>query len=190
MPLPRVLSLTLSLFVSWLTLVAQAQQALPVSAHEAERALVRGAVVLDVRTSEAYAQGHLPGAVSAPQALAAKDRAALQQLVSERGVDLSREVLVVGELADARTMAFASELARYASGRVNWLVGGLPEWRMTGRSVSLQTHSLAAVPQFLTPLHSAPTEPRMAAQALRHVLWPAPALDANLEAKLADGPRQ
>jgi rhodanese-related sulfurtransferase len=172
---------------AWLLAGAvQAQQALPVNAQDAERLLARGAVALDVRSGPAYAQGHLPGAVSAPEALAAQDKAALQALVSSLGVDLSREVLVVGELGDARAMAFAAELSRYASGRVSWLVGGVPEWRMTGRSLSQQNQRLAAVPQFLTPLQSEPQQPSMAGRAMRDVVWMGPVV----QAKLADSRRE
>jgi rhodanese-related sulfurtransferase len=181
----RALLRALLLVAALLAASAQAESALPaqplaVSAHEAERAITRGAVALDVRTANAYAQGHLPGAVSAPQALAALDRASLQQLVSTLGVDLSREVLVVGELGDARAMAFAAELTRYASGRITWLVGGVPEWQMSGRALSVQAHSLAPVPQFLTPFYGEPTPPRMASPALRDVAWTGPVLTAKV----------
>lgn len=64
-----------------------------VSADAAARAVAAGAVVVDVRAADAYARGHLPGAVSLPEAVQAEDRATLQQLVSRHGIDLSRDVL-------------------------------------------------------------------------------------------------
>jgi 3-mercaptopyruvate sulfurtransferase SseA len=138
-----------------------------VSADAAAQAVARGAAVVDMRGAQAYAQGHLPGAVAVVVTAAALHRAALQTLVSQHGIDLSREVLVVGEPGDAAAMQFAHTLAQYATGRVQWLVGGMAEWQMTGRAMSQTPRQLQPVPQHLVALQPMPAEPRMAGAAQR-----------------------
>ncbi len=129
--------------------LAAAQQHLPISAHTAQVALARGAQVLDVRSRDAFEQAHLPGAAWVPGAQNLGD-AALAQALSQAGVDLSREVVLVGDAGCEITQALHGRLAQVASGRVAWLVGGLPEWVATGRMVSTGA-ALArlAVPQHL-----------------------------------------
>jgi thiosulfate/3-mercaptopyruvate sulfurtransferase len=141
--------------------------ALAVSADAAAQALDRGAVVMDIRPASDYAQGHLPGAVSVPEAGGAADRAALQQLVSSRGIDLSREVLVVGQPGDTKAQRLQAKLMQYATGRVNWLVGGIGEWTLSGRPLATSTTARPPVPQHLVPLQSTLSLPRMAGASLR-----------------------
>jgi 3-mercaptopyruvate sulfurtransferase SseA len=142
---------------------------LAVSADAAAQALDRGAAVMDIRPAAEYAQGHLPGAVSVPEAGAAASRAALQQLVSSRGIDLSREVLVVGQAGDADAQRLQARLMQYATGRVNWLVGGVGEWALSGRPLATASTARPPVPQHLVPLQSPSTQrlPRMAGASLR-----------------------
>lgn len=152
--------------------------ALAVSADAAAQALARGAVVLDVRPAADFARGHLPGAVSAPGAGALEDRAALQQLVSSQGIDLSREVVVMGEPGDAQAQRLHTGLLAYATGRVQWFVGGAQEWVLSGRPLATaasvtSTHPVAArapVPQHLVALQPEHAAPRMAGAALRDVV--------------------
>ncbi len=156
-----VLLMSLSATLCW----AQA-----VSADAAARALLRGAAVLDIRPDHDYLAGHLPGAVSAPAAAQARTREELQGLVSGHGIDLSREVIVVGQPGDAQAQALQSRLAAYATGRVSWLVGGVHEWALAGRPVATEASRLAPVPQFLTPLQPSAASPRMAGASVRDVL--------------------
>lgn len=95
-----------------------------VSADDAAEALARGARVVDVRSAAAYGAGHLPGAVLVEATVAMADRASLQALVSRQGVDLSREVVVVGQAGDVLAQQLHAHLKAYATGRVSWLVGG------------------------------------------------------------------
>lgn len=154
--------------------------ALAVSADAAAQALARGAVVLDVRSATDFALGHLPGAVSAPGAGGLEDRAALQQLVSSRGIDLSREVVVMGQPGDTQAQRLHTSLLAYATGRVQWFVGGAQEWVLSGRPLassastpSPHTNASAArapVPQHLVALQPEHAAPRMAGSALRDVV--------------------
>jgi 3-mercaptopyruvate sulfurtransferase SseA len=160
---------------------AQAQEA--VSAQGAAAAVSRGAVVVDVRSAAQYGAGHLADAVSVPQLLDLNDRKALQALVSALGIDLSREVLLVGEAGDAPAQQAAKLLARYASGRVHWLVGGAQEWQMSGRALHTSASSpRAPVPQYLvahTPDMAQSSPQRMAQAALRDIRMPMQAMSVS-----------
>lgn len=156
-----------------------------VSADDAAAAVARGARVVDVRAATDYSAGHLPGAVLLDARAALVDRAALQAMVSARGVDLSREVVVVGQQGDPLAQQLQAHLKAYATGRVAWLVGGVTEWTMTGRGLVTGAVALPAVPQFLVPLQPQGPAPRMAGATLRDValLGPAP------NVKMASAPR-
>ncbi len=138
-----------------------------VSADAAEQALAQGATVVDVRSASAYAQGHLPGAQHLPSQAAGYTSAQLGQVLSVAGIDLSRTVLVVGELGDTHAQAVWRTLSAYATGRVLWLVGGTTEWQMTGRVLSTETLAAKAVPQHLVRLHAKPEQVRMAGYSVR-----------------------
>lgn len=146
---------------------ASAQVDSTVSAHAAAQALVRGATVVDVRPVAAYRQGHLPGAVALDAQAALDSLAVLQDLVSRHGVNLSREVVVVGEPGDLLAQRLQQHLSRYASGRVTWLVGGVHEWVLSGRPLETVQVRRAAVPQYLVAFQAEPRAPRMAGAALR-----------------------
>jgi 3-mercaptopyruvate sulfurtransferase SseA len=138
-----------------------------VSADAAALALAHGATVVDVRSAQAYAQGHLPSAALLPQDAARQSVATLERLLSDAGIDLSRTVLVVGEPGDANAQALWQTLSAYATGRVLWLVGGATEWQMTGRPLSTQVAAAKAVPQHLVALQAEPVHTRMAGHMLR-----------------------
>ncbi len=174
-----VLLMSLSASLSW----AQA-----VSADAAAQALLRGAAVLDIRPAGDYLAGHLPGAVSAAAAAQACGREELQALVSGLGIDLSREVIVVGQPGDAQAQALQSRLAAYATGRVSWLVGGVHEWVLTGRPVATEASRLPPVPQFLVPLQPSAASPRMAGASVRDLARPAVRTSPNSQVKSGSSP--
>jgi len=159
----RIAPLILALFTG----AASAQVADTVSAHAAALALARGATVVDVRAVHDFQQGHLPGAVSLDAVAALAGRDALQNLVSRLGVNLSREVVVVGQPGDLLAQRLQKQLRQYATGRVSWLVGGAHEWALSGRPLETVAVVRAAVPQYLVALHPRLDEPRMAGAALR-----------------------
>lgn len=153
-------------------LLASANAHEAVSADAAALALARGATVVDVRSPQAYARGHLPSAVLLHQNAARLSVAKLERLLSDAGIDLSRTVLVVGEPGDANAQALWHTLSTYATGRVLWLVGGASEWQMTGRALSTQPIAAKAVPQRFVALYPLSTDVRMAGQSTRGAAQP------------------
>ncbi|WP_349742118.1 rhodanese-like domain-containing protein [Roseateles cavernae] len=152
-----------------LALVTGLAQAEVVSAAAAEQRLQEGAQPWDVRTASAAPL--LPGAVRLDaQAcldwLAAGDTQALSAAVSAAGIDLSRDVLIYGEAGDGRAQALYQALQQLATGRVLWLVGGVPEWQMSGRQTAASAGTRLPVPQRLVSL-GATVSARMAAASLR-----------------------
>jgi rhodanese-related sulfurtransferase len=128
----------------------------PVSAHAAQLAVSRGAVVVDVRNAQAFAQASLPGAVSVPEPHDLNNEA-LARAVSLAGIDLSRDVLLVDEPGSDKAQALHQRLVKLASGNVQWLVGGVMEWQAVG--VAAPAGELKAkrlgVPQHLVALPQA-----------------------------------
>ena len=172
---------TLSLALSASLSMAQADSlASFLSADAALAAVVRGASVVDIRAAAAYASGHLPGAISAPGLGGADTLESLQAQVSRHGIDLSREVLIVGLPGDAKAQRLQSRLAEYATGRVNWLVGGVHEWALSGRALQTQTAVLPPVPQYLVTLQPQAVAPRMAGANMRDLPQARPALASAL----------
>lgn len=136
----------------------------PVSAATAQQRLqLPGSQVWDLRSDGARL---LPGAVRLALDPAA-DAASLASAVSEAGLDLSRPVLIYGEPGDARAQALYQRLSRLASGRVDWLVGGVSEWEMAGYSTVSQPARRLPVPQHLVEAAADGAVLRMAAAALR-----------------------
>ena len=158
---------------------AATMQHLPVSADMAAQALARGASVIDVRSPQEFASGHLAGAVNLPDLMAdvlkastkpaTPDLAAAQwaSALSAAGVDTSRTMVVVGQTGDPLAQALWLSLQNYATGRVLWLVGGTLEWQMRGYTLGTDIAALRPVPQVLVHLQPSVAAPRMAGASLR-----------------------
>jgi 3-mercaptopyruvate sulfurtransferase SseA len=146
------------LFALFMTAQAQVQagQAVAVSADDAHKALSQGAFVMDVRSADRFATGHLPRAAAVPEQAAGLPLQELAALLGKAGVDSSRTMLIVGEAGDAHAHALWKRLALVTSGRVLWLVGGVQEWQMRGYALSLQSAERANVPQFLASFEASP----------------------------------
>jgi rhodanese-related sulfurtransferase len=157
-------SLLLSLFF-----VAQVQagSASAVSADDAQLAIAQGAYVIDVRSAQAFAAGHVLHATALPTNAAALPLPELAALLTKAGVDSSRVMLVVGDAGDANAQALWLQLAGVTSGRVLWLVGGVQEWQLTGRTLTTVISQRLPVPQFLTPFNAAHSGVRMAGSKMR-----------------------
>jgi 3-mercaptopyruvate sulfurtransferase SseA len=146
---------------------AHAGQASAVSADDAHTALAQGAFVVDVRSQQAFAAGHLAQAACLPRDAAQLPLSSLAALLSQAGVDSSRTVLVMGDAGDANAQALWQRLAQVSSGRVLWLVGGVQEWEMRGHALTTQPASRLPVPQFLTPFVATDSASRMAGSKVR-----------------------
>jgi len=81
-------------------------------------------VILDVRENEAYAAGHIPGAVHLP-------RGQLELRVNQAFPDPSVEILTVCEFGKISTLA-AATLRELGFRRVTALDGGMAAWREQG----------------------------------------------------------
>jgi 3-mercaptopyruvate sulfurtransferase SseA len=146
---------------------AQAGQSRAVSADDAQSAVAQGAYVVDVRSALAFAHGHLPQAASLRSDAAQLPLQDLATVLSKAGIDSSRTVLVVGDAGDANAQALWERLASVASGRVLWLVGGVPEWQMRGHVLTTAVASRFPVPQFLVSFEAPPDASRMAGSRVR-----------------------
>ena len=82
----------------------------------------RGGVVVDVREPKEYAAGHVPGAVSIPQA---------ELALRLEDLPRDRDVLVVCE-GGTRSVRAARFLKQVGFANVNNLVGGTSAWRQAG----------------------------------------------------------
>lgn len=138
------------------------------SAAAADAALASGALAWDVRADArtGLPRAFLVDAASMQAWLDRGDLAALQAAVSLAGLDLSRDLVVYGEAGDVRAQALVDSLQSIARGRVHWLVGGAPEWAMTGRALEPRLAQRAPVPQRLVADIS-PSRVQMAGAALR-----------------------
>ena len=86
-------------------------------------------VILDVRESDAYAAGHVPGATHLP-------RGQLELRVNQTFPDPSVEILTVCEFGKISTLA-AATLSELGFARVTALDGGMAAWREQGNPVEI-----------------------------------------------------
>jgi 3-mercaptopyruvate sulfurtransferase SseA len=161
------MKLTLALISFFLSAQAHAGSASAVSADDAQLAIAKGAYVMDVRSAERFAAGHLPQASSLPVNAAALPLQEIAGLLSQAGVDSSRVMLVMGDAGDANAQALWQRLAQVTSGRVLWLVGGVQEWQMRGHALSMQHEQRLPVPQFLVSFDAPTSSLRMAGSKVR-----------------------
>lgn len=159
---------------------ALAGQHAPVPADVAAQAVAQGATVVDVRSAEQFAAGHIRQAVSLQEPLSALPVADLARTLSEAGVDLSRTVVIVGNTGDERAQALWQTLQRYATGRVLWLVGGTTEWQMRGYALTAELMPRKPVPQHLVALQSSAGMPRMAGSSMRASSLSAPKVSIQM----------
>ena len=106
--------------------------------------------------------------------------AGLARAVSAAGIDLSRDVVIYGAAGDAQAQALHDGLARLASGRVRWLVGGIDEWQAAGLPTVARPAQRLPVPQHLVDL-APPAPGAMAAAALRRSEPARPVLAAMVD---------
>jgi 3-mercaptopyruvate sulfurtransferase SseA len=162
--------------LTWLAaaalLVASVARAEVVSAGVAQQRLQEGAQAVDVRPAGSN-KALLPGTLQLEAAvweqwLQTGNVRALSRAVSAAGLDLSRDVLIYGEAGDARAQALYEALRPLATGQLLWLVGGIDEWRLSGRRTASAAIPHLPVPQYLVAQGGDPAAaPRMAAASLR-----------------------
>ncbi|SDZ82565.1 Rhodanese-related sulfurtransferase [Desulfuromusa kysingii] len=102
---------------------------IPVSLNEVDELLASGAILVDARTSHAYTQSHLAGALSLPYADLDNRLAAFKQLVS------LGETLITYCSGYGCSDSFDLGERLLQEGYTDVLVyeGGVPEWQSAGR---------------------------------------------------------
>ncbi len=133
-----------ALFLAAASQAAAAFSGSIVDAAFVAKAIARGAIVWDIRSTEAYFDGHLPGAVNASVTEALLDEKTQQFLPIERidanlraaGLDLKREIVVYGSPASAYAYFAQFALEYFGARRVHVFHQGLPAWRAAKQKIS------------------------------------------------------
>ncbi len=149
-----LMSLALALAVS----VAMAQTIVDIDA--VKQAAARGVLIWDARDQDAYAKGHIPGAVNVGDpTLTLRDAytedylptADLEKVLGAAGIDPAREIIVYGDRG-LPSVYFAQLTLRYfgaANARV--FHDGIEGWRTAGQPVSTTATKVNPVALKLTP---------------------------------------
>jgi rhodanese-related sulfurtransferase len=112
-----------------------------VSADKAKELLAKGATVIDVRSANEYAEGHIKGAklvaykeksAKAVDFDATKDEFDLSKLPADKNADL---VLYCNGLECWKSYKAGTAAVKAGYKKVSWLRGGLPEWKAKGGAV-------------------------------------------------------
>jgi len=110
-----------------------------ISVAEAREAQARGAVVVDVREADEWAQGRVPGAVFIP-------RGFLELRIEDKVGDKSAEVVLY--CAGGTRSAFAARaLVELGYTRVSSVVGGFGKWKEAGYPIDVPARGLSAQQQ-------------------------------------------
>jgi thiosulfate/3-mercaptopyruvate sulfurtransferase len=138
--------------------VAFAADVIVDAAYVAE-ALKRSAIVWDVRPEDAYAKGHIRGAVSVGDAskVLRDDNtedfiatARIEKILGEGGIDPAREIIVYGNRGTWNPY-FGLFAIQYFGGKAARVYhGGVEDWAAAGLPVSRDAHKLPAVALRLT----------------------------------------
>ena len=153
--------LSMSVLLALLTVLMTGSAAMAgeiVDATEVGAAMKRGAILWDVRSAEAYAQGHIAGAVnigSVAKVLRNYNTedflpiAQVQELLSTAGIDLSREVVVYGRRGDPSAYFALTAVKQFGGKQGRVFHGGVDAWQAAGRPLSKEETRLAPVKQTL-----------------------------------------
>lgn len=126
-----------------------------------EEAIRRGALLWDARDADAYAEGHLPGAVNAGETgktLRDANREdwlptpAIEAIFGKAGIDfLNREVIVYARKADNSAYFGLNTLRYFGAPNAKVYHGGLDDWKAAGKPVVTAPTVLPAVTLKLAP---------------------------------------
>jgi thiosulfate/3-mercaptopyruvate sulfurtransferase len=159
-PLSRVIAVLGAALTMLLLAVAPSASASEiVGVDEVSAALQRGAIVWDMRSSDDYDRGHIPGAVNLgaaatmlrnPNTEDFLDTGTVARLMNAAGIDLGREIITYGERGDWAPY-WGLITVRYFGGRKGEVFhGGLDDWRVAGRPVTSEPSRLPAVQRAFT----------------------------------------
>jgi thiosulfate/3-mercaptopyruvate sulfurtransferase len=121
-------------------------------------ALQRGAIVWDVRSTEDYAMGHIPGAVNLgnikflrnPNTEDYIPTADVGKLLSSGGIDFSKEIIVYSRMGDPYAYWGLTTVQHFGGKNGKVFHGGLDEWQGTGQPISKDATKLPAIKQNVT----------------------------------------
>ena len=128
------------------------------AAYVAE-ALKRSVIVWDVRPADAYAKGHIHGAVSigdAPKVLRDDNTedfiatARIEKILGDGGIDPGREIIVYGNRGTWNPYFGLFAIQYFGGSAVRVYHGGIEDWMAAGHPVSREAHPLPAVALRLT----------------------------------------
>src|SRR4249920_1027322 len=136
------------IFIPLLVLWAQAAVAASATIVDGDyvaAAIVRNAVVWDVRPAAAYAKGHIAGAISIGDAakvlreentedFIATDR--IEKILGAAGLDPHREIIVYGSRGTWNPYFGLYTLQYFGSGNVRVYHEGIEGWAAAGRAIS------------------------------------------------------
>jgi thiosulfate/3-mercaptopyruvate sulfurtransferase len=117
-------------------------------------AIARNAIVWDVRAADAYAKGHIAGAISigdAPRVLRdentedfiATER--IEKILGDAGLDPNREIIVYGSRGTWHPYFGLYTLQYFGGGNVRVYHEGIEDWTAAGRPISRDAGQLAPV---------------------------------------------
>jgi thiosulfate/3-mercaptopyruvate sulfurtransferase len=139
---------TRALLAAVLALLSAAAQAMfsgsIVDAGFVAKASARGAIVVDVRGTEAYFDGHVPGAINLDVPATFIDETThgfapighIDAALGEAGIDLKREIVVYGRAADTFPYFTQFALEYFGARRAHVFHQGIEGWRAARRPVS------------------------------------------------------
>src|SRR6266481_2886286 len=136
---------------------AQAALAAPptiVDGHYVAEAIARNAVVWDVRAADAYAKGHVAGAISIGDAakvlrddntedFIATDR--IEKMLGAAGLDPKREIIVYGSRGSWNPYFGLYTVQYFGGSNVRVYHEGIEDWTAAARAVSSEASRLAPI---------------------------------------------
>src|SRR5262245_7655677 len=139
--------------------VAVAASPIMVHGHYVAEAIARNAIVWDVRAADAYAQGHIAGAISIGDAarvlrddntedFIATDR--IEKILGAAGLDPSREIIVYGSRGTWHPYFGLYAIRYFGGSNVRIYHEGIEDWAAAGSPVSREPAKLAPVALKLT----------------------------------------
>ncbi len=141
-----------TLGIALVVLAFAARSAEIVDTAYVEQALARGAIVLDARDADDYADGHIPGAVNfgnVGNVLRDPNRedpvpiAVAEKVMGAAGVDpTAREVIVYTRKGDSYAYWGLNVLKYYGGKDVKVYHGGLDDWKAAGKPVAREATKL------------------------------------------------
>jgi len=114
-----------------------------------------GAIVWDVRDADAYAAGHIPGAVSVgaittvlrdPTTENWLPTAKIEDVLGKAGIDLANKEVIVYATTGNPTAYFGLLTVRYFGGKSGKVYhGGIDAWKAAGRTLAVEPTQLASI---------------------------------------------